>query len=177
MAIGIKRDSDATVAKPFTHNLGMNTLPQHKRRMGMPQVVATLVGIKKRKEEEERQWHADLGNLKVRLKEIGYYLRRKRFDTAAKEDPILILQELRVISPMGFHYQGPAKGVWESNGLSGKFEYKPPIKDFVDMVGKTHSYSYIYQGMGKLAGHTSSITDGTGVTTGRSQEIGEQDMI
>jgi len=111
--------------------------------MGMPQVEATLVGIKKRKEEEERQWHADLGNLKVRLKEIGYYLRRKRFDAAAKEDPILILQELRVISPMGFHYQGPAKGVWESNGLSGKFEYKPPIKDFVDMVGKTHSYSDI----------------------------------
>ena len=48
-----------------------------------------------------------------------------------------------MISPLGFHYQEPAKGVWESNGLSGKFEYKPPIKDFVDMVGKRHSYSDI----------------------------------
>jgi len=39
MAIGVKCDSDATVAEPFTHNLGMNTLPQHKRGMGVPQVV------------------------------------------------------------------------------------------------------------------------------------------
>ncbi len=111
--------------------------------IGMPQVEATLVGIKKRKEEDERQRHADLANMKFRLKEIGRYLHRKRFNAEAKEDPILILQELRVISPIGFHYQGPAKGVWESNGLSGKSEYKPPIKVFVDMVGKTHSYSDI----------------------------------
>ena len=30
--------------------------------LGMPQVEATLVGIKQRKEEEERQRHADFGN-------------------------------------------------------------------------------------------------------------------
>jgi len=111
--------------------------------LGMSRLEATLTGIKEKKEEAERQRNVNLGKLKGRLKEIGYYLRRKRFDAAAKEDPILILQELRVISPTGFYYQGPAKGVWELNGLSGKFEYKPPIKDFVDMVGKPHSYSDI----------------------------------
>ncbi len=109
---------------------------------GMPQVETTLVGIKKRKEEEERQRHADLANLKFRIKEIGRYLHRKRFNAEAKEDPILILQELGVISPTGFH-QGLAKGDWRANWPYGKFQYKPPIRDFVDMVGRRHSYSDI----------------------------------
>ena len=109
---------------------------------GMPRLEATLTGIIERKEEEERQRNAKLSKLKVRLNKIGYYLRRKRFDAAAKEDPILILQELGVISPTGFH-QGSAKGEWGSSGLSGKFEYKPPVKDFVDIAGKTHYYSDI----------------------------------
>jgi len=113
-----------------------------KISIGMPQVEATLVGIKQRKEEEERQRHADLANLKFRLREIGRYLRRKRFNAEAKEDPVLILQELGVISPTGLP-QGPAKGEWGSSGLSGKFEYKWPMKDFVDMIGRRHSYSDI----------------------------------
>jgi hypothetical protein len=104
----------------------------------MPRLEATLKGIKQRKEEEERQRHADLANLKFRLKEIGRYLHRKRFNAEAKEDPILILQELGIISPTGF-YQRPAKGNWVSNWPYGKFQYKPPIRDFVDMVGRRHS--------------------------------------
>ncbi len=110
--------------------------------ISMPQVEATLVGIKKRKEEDERQRHADLANLKFRLREIGRYLHRKRFNTEAKEDPVLILQELGIISPIG-SYQKPAKGDWVSNWPYGKFQYKPPIRDFVDMVGRRHSYSDI----------------------------------
>ncbi len=39
MTVRIKRDSDATVAEPFTYDPVMNTLPQHKRGMGMPQVM------------------------------------------------------------------------------------------------------------------------------------------
>jgi len=123
-----------TMADYLLHSL---TIP-----WGMPRLEATLVGIKQRKEEEERQRHADLVNLKFRLKEIGRYLRRKRFDAAAKEDPFLILQELGIISPTG-SYQRPAKGVWVSNWPYGKFQYKPPIRDFVDMVGRRHSYSDI----------------------------------
>lgn len=123
-----------TMADYLLHSL---TIP-----WGMPRVESTLTGIKQRKEEEERQRHADLANLKFRLKEVGHYLRRKRFDEATKEDPILILQQLGVISPTGFH-QGLAKGDWRANGPYGRFEYKPPIKDFVDMVGKPHRYSDI----------------------------------
>ncbi len=106
---------------------------------GMPRLEATLTGIKERKEEEERQRKADIAKLKLRLKEISHYLRRKRFDEATKEDPILILQELGVISPAEFHY-GLAKGDWRANRPYLILQYKPPITDFVDMVGKPHSY-------------------------------------
>ena len=110
--------------------------------IGMPQVESTLIRIKAKKEEEERQRKANIAKLKLRLKEIGRYLHRKRFNAEAKEDPILILQQLGVISPTGFH-QGLAKGDWRVNWLYGRFEYKPPIINFVDMVGKPHSYSDI----------------------------------
>ena len=108
----------------------------------MSRLEITLVGIKEKKEMEERQRHADLVNLKFRLKEIGRYLHRKMFNAEAKEDPILILQELGIISPTGF-YQRPTKGNWVSNWPYGKFQYKPPVRDFVDMVGRSHSYSDI----------------------------------
>jgi hypothetical protein len=101
-----------------------------------------LAEIKKKKEEEKRQRNIELGKLKARLNGISYYLRRKRFDAEAKEDPIVILQQLKVILPTGF-YLGPVQGSWESNGLDGKTEYKPPIRDFVDMGGKPHSHSEI----------------------------------
>jgi hypothetical protein len=110
--------------------------------LGMWSLETNLAEIKKKKEEEKRQRNIELGKLKARLTEINYYLRRKRFDAAAKEDPILILQQLKVISPTGF-YLGPVQGSWESNGLDGKTEYKPPIRDFVDMGGKPHSHSEI----------------------------------
>jgi hypothetical protein len=108
----------------------------------MPEVKSTLIRSKEEKEEEERRRKANLGELKLRLKEISYYLRRKRFDAEAKEDPILILQQLGVISLTGFHL-GLAQGSWGSNGPDDKSEYKPPIIDFVDMGGKPHSYSDI----------------------------------
>jgi len=107
--------------------------------ISMPWLQTTLAEIKKEKEEKERQRNIELGKLKARLKEISYYLRRKRFDAAAKEDPILILQKLGVISPTGFD-QRPVKGGWESNWPPGRLEYKPPTRYFVDIVGKTHSY-------------------------------------
>ena len=108
----------------------------------MSSLERELAEIQKKKEEEKKQRNIELGRLKAKLKEISYYLRRKRFDAAAKEDPIVILQQLGVISPTGF-YLGPVQGSWESNGLDGKTEYKPPIRDFVDMGGKPHSYSEI----------------------------------
>ena len=123
-----------TMADYILHSL---TIP-----WGMPQVEATLIQIKEKKEGEERQRKANISKLKLRLKEISHYLRRKRFDEATKEDPILILQQLGVISPTGFH-QRLAKGHWRANWPYGRFEYKPPIEDFVDMVGKRHRYSDI----------------------------------
>ena len=108
----------------------------------MPGVESTLIQIKEKKEEEERQRKANLDKLKLRLKEVGHYLRRKRFDTETKEDPVLILQQLGMISPRGFPL-GLAKGDWGANGPHGRFEYKPPIRDFVDMVGKPYRYSDI----------------------------------
>ena len=108
----------------------------------MPSLETNLAEIQKKKEEEKRQRNIELGKLKARLKGISYYLRRKRFDAEAKEDPILILQQLGVISLTGFHL-GSVQGSWESNGLDGKTEYKPPIRDFVDMGGKPHSHSEI----------------------------------
>ena len=110
--------------------------------INMPLLETNLAEIKKKKEEEKRQRNIELGKLKARLNGISYYLRRKRFDAEAKEDPIVILQQLKVISPTGF-YLGPVQGSWESNGLDGKTEYKPPIRDFVDMGGKPHSHSEI----------------------------------
>ncbi len=109
---------------------------------GMQRLEATLVRIKQKKESEEKQRQADLANLKFRLKEIDRYLHRKRFNAEAKEDPLLILQQLGIISPRG-SYQRPAKGDWVSNWPYGRFEYKPPIIDFVDMVGRRHSYTDI----------------------------------
>jgi hypothetical protein len=110
--------------------------------INMPLLETNLAEIKKKKEEEKRQRNIELGKLKARLNGINYYLRRKRFDAEAKEDPILILQQLGVISLTGFHL-GSVQGSWESNGLDGKTEYKPPIRDFVDMGGKPHSHSEI----------------------------------
>jgi hypothetical protein len=110
--------------------------------INMPLLETNLAEIKKKKEEEKRQRNIELGKLKARLNGISYYLRRKRFDAEAKEDPIVILQQLKVISPTGF-YLGPVQGSWESNGLDGKTEYKPPIRDFVDMGGKPRSHSEI----------------------------------
>ena len=46
---------------------------------GMPRLEATLTGNKEKKEEEERQRKANIAKLKLRLKEIGHYLHRKRF--------------------------------------------------------------------------------------------------
>jgi hypothetical protein len=110
--------------------------------IGMWEVKSMLAEIQMKKEEEQKQRNIEIAKLKARLKRISYYLQRKRFDAAAKEDPIVILQQLGVISPTGF-YLWPAQGSWESNGLDGKTEYKPPIRDFVDMGGKPHSYSEI----------------------------------
>jgi len=130
----VEAGQDLTMENYLLHSL---TIP-----WGMQRLEATLVGIKQRKEEEERQRYVDLANLKFRLKEIGRYLHRKRFNAEAKEDPFLILQELGIISPTG-SYQSLAKGAWVSNWPYGKFQYKPPIRDFVDMVGRGHSYSDI----------------------------------
>ena len=130
----VEAGQDLTMEDYLLHSL---TIP-----WGMSRLEATLEGIKQRKEEEERQRHADLANLKFRLKEIGRYLHRKRFNAEAKEDPFLIIQEFGIISPTG-SYQRPAKGDWVSNWPYGKFQYKPPIRDFVDMVGRRHSYSAI----------------------------------
>jgi hypothetical protein len=110
--------------------------------LDMPSLERKLAQIQMKKEEERKQRNIELGKLKAMLKRISYYLRRKRFDAEAKEDPILILQQLGVISLTGFHL-GLTQGSWESNGLDGKTEYKPPIRDFVDMGGKPHSYSEI----------------------------------
>ena len=107
--------------------------------LDMPALERKLAEIQMKKVEEKKQRNIELGKLKARLKEINYYLRRKRFDAAAKEDPILILQKLGVISPTGFDLS-PTKGSWEFNWLSGKLEYKPPTRNFADKFGKMYSY-------------------------------------
>ena len=130
----VEAGQDLTMADYILHSL---TIP-----WGISRLEVTLIRIREKEEEEERQLKANINKLKFRLKEIGRYLHRKRFNEATKEDPILILQQLGVISPTRFH-QGLAKGNWVSNWPYGKFQYKPPIRDFVDMVGRRHSYSDI----------------------------------
>ena len=41
MAVRVKGDSNTAVPQPFTHYLWMDTLPQHKRGMSVPQVMET----------------------------------------------------------------------------------------------------------------------------------------
>ena len=41
MTVGVECNSDAAVAEPFTHYLGMDALPEHKRGVGVPQVMET----------------------------------------------------------------------------------------------------------------------------------------
>jgi len=110
--------------------------------LDMTSLERKLTEIQMKNEEEKKQRNIELGKLKVRIKGINYYLRRKRFDAESKEDPIIILQQLGVISLTGFHL-GLAQGSWGSNRIGDKTEYKPPIRDFVDMSGKPHSYSEI----------------------------------
>jgi hypothetical protein len=39
MAVGIERNSNATVTEPFTHYLRMYALSKHQRGMGVPQIM------------------------------------------------------------------------------------------------------------------------------------------
>jgi hypothetical protein len=108
----------------------------------MPTLEQKLEEINKKKEEAEKQRDIELSKLKSRIKDIDYYLGRKRFDAASKEDPILILQKLGILTSLGFD-PGPTEGHWELNQLSGKSEYQPPTGVFLDMDIKAHNYSEI----------------------------------
>jgi hypothetical protein len=108
----------------------------------MPPLEQKLAEITKKKEDREKQRDIELGKLKSRIREINYYLGRKRFDADSKEDPILILQKLGILTSLRFDL-GLTEGHWEVNQLSGKSEYQPPTGTFLDMDIKSHTYAEI----------------------------------
>jgi hypothetical protein len=126
---------------------------QAKRETEATRKIAAIMKENKRKaarvqkEQEQvgrRQNKAKVMELRAYLKQIDYYLRRK--DLREGEDPILILQQLRIIQPVeGSIFprvsEKIVRGNWLRNGWTGYLYYSPPIRDFVDYGAEIDGWS------------------------------------
>ena len=101
--------------------------------------------LQREKEQEERRYkRAKISELRAFLKTVDYYLRRK--DLWEGKDPVLILQQLRIIQPVeGLMFPRVsdelAKGYWLRDRWSGRLRYSPPIRDFVDYGAEIDGWS------------------------------------
>ena len=145
------------------------------------------VRIQNEKEQEERrQRKAKTLDLRAYLKQIDYYLRRK--DLREGEDPVLVLQQLRVIQPVEGPWfpllsKEPVRGYWLMDRLSGKQKYNPPIHDFTDYGCKIDGLfkivvdSKIYEGSGEVQFWTSWKNIWPLLQAKRTQILGEITML
>ena len=139
-----------------------------------------------KEQEERRQIKAKTLELRAYLKQIDYYLRRK--DLREGEDPVLVLQQLRVIQPVEGHLfpllsKEPVKGYWLMDRLSGKPKYNPPIHNFTDYGCKIDGLlkmvvdSKIYEGSGEVQFWTSWKNIWPLLQAKRAQILGEIAML
>lgn len=111
----------------------------------MKEYSQRAVWLKKEREQKERiQRKAKISELRAFLKQINYYLNRK--DLQENEDPVLILQQLRIIQPVeGSIFPRVSdeitKGYWLRDRWSGKPCYSPPVHDFVDYGAAINGWS------------------------------------
>ncbi len=130
-----------------------NVEEQAKREKEIAKSVAAVmkesrqkdVRLQKEKDQEERrQKRAKISELRAVLKTIDYYLRRK--DLREGEDPVLILQQLRIIQPVeGSVFPRVSykivKGYWIRDRYSGKPKYTPPLSGFMDYGAQINGWS------------------------------------
>jgi len=118
------------------------------------------------KRREAKRKKDEINKLKESLKPINYYLGRKELKEG--EDLVLILQQLYIIQPVeGWAYlrvsDKPVEGQWRRNKWSGKPEYMPPIRDFVD-YGVSIQWSKVTNGrLYKWSGEVKFWTSWTNV--------------
>ncbi len=99
--------------------------------------------MKKEREQGERKRRKDeILKLRACLKPINHYLGRKELREG--EDPVLILQQLRIIKPVkGILFsrvtEELVRGYWSKDRWSGKPKYSPPTHDFTDYDSKVDS--------------------------------------
>ena len=135
---------------------------------------------------EKRQKKAKILDLRANLAKLDYYLRRK--DLKQGEDPVLILQTLRVIRPVEGPFfpvlsKEPVGGYWPMDRLSGKPKYNPPIHDFTDYGCKINSFlktvedSKIYKGSGEVRYWTSWTNVWPLIQAKKAQIRGEITML
>lgn len=99
---------------------------------------------KEKEQEEKRQKRIKISELRAILKTINYYLRRK--DLQEGEDPVLILQQLKIIQPVEgsifLRVSGKiVKGHWFRDRWTGLPYYNPPAQDFVDYGAVINGWS------------------------------------
>jgi hypothetical protein len=97
---------------------------------------------KEQKQREREQKKDEILKLRACLEQINYYLGRKELREG--EDPVLILQELKIIQPVeGSMFLNvsdrPVKGYWLWHRQMSLPYYNPPIHDFID-CGATIQY-------------------------------------
>ncbi|MFC2122685.1 hypothetical protein ACFLRP_03265 [Bacteroidota bacterium] len=141
---------------------------------------------KEQDQEGRRQNKTKIMELGAFLKQINYYLRRK--DLREGEDPVLVLQQLRVIRPVEGPFipslfKEPVKGYWLMDRLSGKPKYNPPIHDFTDYGCKISRLlkmvvdSKIYDGSGEVRFWTSWTNVWPLLQAKRTQILSEITML
>lgn len=96
--------------------------------------------------EDKRKRNAKISELREILKRVKYYLRRK--ELCEGEDPVLTLQQLKVIIHMkGFLNPSLSrefvKGRWSDE--SGELKYIPPCCNFADHHYRRHNNAWIIE--------------------------------
>jgi len=139
-----------------------------------------------KEQEERRQRKAKTLELRAYLKQIDYYLRRK--DLREGEDPVLVLQQLRVIQPVEGVFspllsEDLVGGYWSMDVRSGKPKYSPPTHGFTDYGSKINRLtkmvidSKIYEGSGEVRFWTSWMNIWPLLQAKRAQILGEIAML
>lgn len=101
---------------------------------------------REKEQELKRQRKAKISELRALLKQVNYYLRRKNLQDG--EDPVLTLQQLRIIQPIeGSMFphisEKIIKGYWLRDRWTGWLYYMPPARDFIDYGAMIDKWSKV----------------------------------
>ncbi len=104
----------------------------------------TTLAQKAKEQDERKRRKGETLKLRACLKQINYYLGRKKLRDG--EDPVLTLQQLQIVQPVEASIfprvsEKIVRGDWFRNGWTGYSYYSPPMRDFVDYGAKIEGLS------------------------------------